>query len=417
MASTELSPDQKGQASLVLHDVVKGSFENFPDKRFQPQVIRETSYYTIAQIKPEPYGFWPTGDGIGTKPEFAERLFTSNGDPANFESLAHDVFAMVAGDEDRWGRFMVGVVEVIDLNSADDKSVISSLAKGMQAASKEGQFAILNGETAELGYRTSGYGNTRINWNAVGLSIVNPDKLILGDDLKPGQPVVAFREKSIRSNGLTRARAILEQRYLLQETPFTSKSEYVAEYLRSRGMKGTDGEIIQQITNLFGHDALDQVLLPWHIIDPETTRLVKEPSKLYGAVIYDAQGGVDGKKKVNMIAAAHISGGGVPEKGKRMVESKGLGLSIDSVFPDPGAVSKLMEIDLVNSARTGKRLVDDKGACEQWNRAIGFLTVLPNLSEANEYIAIAASHNVEAAVVGKTIDKREIQFRGYTWIY
>lgn len=147
-----------------MHDVIKGTLNNFPDARFRPRVIRETPQYTIAVINPAPYGFWPTGDGIGTKPELAERLFTGDNDPSNFESLAHDVFAMVAGDEDRFGRFMVGAVEIVDMNSADDKRVVSALARGMQnACNNEGRFALLNGETAELGYRTSGYGDTHIN--------------------------------------------------------------------------------------------------------------------------------------------------------------------------------------------------------------------------------------------------------------
>lgn len=230
----------------------------------------------------------------------------------------------------------------------------------------------------------------------MGISIVHPDKLILGDDLEPGQPVVAFREKSIRSNGLTRARAIVEQRYLLERTPYKSKAEYVVDFMRKNGFLGGEEYVLKRMDELFGHNALEQVLLPWHTIDEETTRLLKEPSKLYGPVIYDAQGGVDGPREVEMVAAAHISGRGVPEKGKRMVSTHGLGLSIDAVFPDPGAVSKLIELDRLNEAKTGKALVDDRSACEQWNRGIGFMVVVKDANEASKLVSIASSHSIEA---------------------
>lgn len=415
-AENQLTPDAKGEASLTMHDVIKRTSDFFPDSRFRPKVIRETSHYTIAEINPAPYGFWPTGDGIGTKPEMAERLFTSDGNPDNFRSLAHDVLSMVKSDEDRFGRLMVGVVEIIDINSAKPE-VISSMAEGVYDCAKEGRFAVLNGETAELGYRTSGYGDTHVNWNAVGISIVNPAKLILGESLKPGQPIVAFREKSIRSNGLTRARAIVEQRYLLKNTPYKTKAEYVADYMRKNGFLGGEEYVLKKLDELFGHDVLEQVLLPWHTVDPDIARLLKEPSNIYGTVMYDAQGGVDGPRRVDLVAAAHISGGGVPEKGKRMVEPYGLGLSLDHVFPDPGAVTKLMELDGLNEEKTGKALINDRSAYEQWNRGIGFLVVTADDASANELVRIANSQNIEAAIPGRVIDKPEIQIGGHVWTY
>lgn len=413
---TQLQADQKGLASVTLGDVIRQTARNFPDPRFHPKIYAETDHYTIAGIDLAPYQFWVTADGVGTKPELAERLYTESlqhgGDPAFFESLAFDTFAMIDGDEARWGRFLVGVANVLDMNSAH-QDVVAALARGAKQACDAGRFALLNGETAELGYRTSGYGKTRVNWNATGISIIVPEKMILGERLAPGQPVVGFRETSIRSNGLSKARAIMEALFL-QESGFHSKKEYVQEWMASHGFQGA----IEQLDELFGHDAVEQILLPWHQAFPEVTAQVLAPSRLYGPIIYDAQGGVDGERQVDMIAAAHVTGGGVPEKGKRMVDAKGLGLTLYPEFPDPVAVTSLLAMTERLLPATQERLdVTDQTACEQWNRGVGFMVVVADQANADRLIEIAAAHACDAAVMGEVTDQPQIEWRGYTWRY
>lgn len=417
MAQERLSPDLKGQASIIMRDVVRRTRNNFPEPRFRPTTLRETTNYTNLGIDPSPYKFGGTADGIGTKPELAERLYNETQDPIFFEGLAFDTFAMIDGDVARNGEFLVAILEVLDANSVSDQKVITALAKGAEDACNKGRFALLNGETAELGYRTSGYGATRVNWNAVGISIINEEKLMLGDRLKPGQLVVALREYFLRSNGFSKARNILEAAHL-QKDFYYSKQEMVAHFLRTRGMRGSNQEIASQLKDMFGHDALEQVLTPWHKSFPEVTRQLLIPSFLYGPIIYDAQGGVEGGRKVDMIAAAHISGGGVPEKGKRMVESKGLGLAIDPIFPDPEGVNSLLSIAKTLPEQVRQKVgIDDRIACEQWNRGIGFMVVVPNQEEAKKLIDIAGQHECEAGVAGEVIAKQEIQFKGHTWVY
>jgi len=412
-----LSPDFKGKASIIMRDVVRRTRNNFSEARFRPITFRETTSYTDLGIDPSPYRIGGTADGGGTKPELAERLYNETQDPIFFEGLAYDTFAMIDGDVYRNGEFLVAILEVLDTNSVSDQRVVAALAKGAEEACNKGRFALLNGETAELGYRTSGYGNTRVNWNAVGISIVNEEKLMLGEHLQPGQLVVAFREPSLRSNGFSETRTILEMAHL-QSLRFDSKQEMVAHFLRTRGMRGSDQEITDELTSIFGHDALEQVLIPWHKTFPDITKQLLKPSTLYGPIIYDAQGGVEGERRVEMIAAAHISGGGIPEKGKRMVEPKGLGLAINPIFPDPEGVGPLLKIveELPEEMRAQIK-INDRTACEQWNRGIGFIVVVPDKEEAKKLIDIAEQHECEAGIVGEVIDSQEILFKGHTWNY
>lgn len=421
----KLVRDEKGKASLTLGEVISQTINNYPDPRFRPRIHEKTSHYTIASINPYPYGFWPTADGIGTKPELAERLYLESlikNNPASevFETLPYDLLAMIESDEARFGRYMVGAAEILDTNSAKDESVVGALARGLKKACDDGGFALLNGETAELGYRTSGYGNTRINWNATGISIVNPEKLILGKELKPGQPVVAFRERSIRSNGLSKARLILETAYLIS-LGLASKDSYVLKRLEEKGIifdAQTATKILPTLSEIFGHDLSEQVLVPWHTQYPEIVRQLLAPSKLYGPIIREAQGKIDEPWNVKLVAAAHISGGGVPEKTMRMLENKGLGVDIDPVFPDPEGVTSLLELaDTFPEDVKRKVKIDDRIACEQWNRGIGFVVVTENKVEAKKLIDIASQKDCEAAIAGEITDKPETNWRKHTWRY
>jgi phosphoribosylaminoimidazole (AIR) synthetase len=417
-------PDEKSKSSVILGEVVGQTANNYPDPRFRPHVREKMgSHYTIAGIDTHGYVIWPTADGVGTKPELAERLFTESivderPAPEVFEGHGFDVLAMIDGDEARFGRYMVGFAEVVDVNSADEK-VVEGLARGLKAAADEAQVAVLNGEVAELGYRTSGYGKTRINWNAVGISVINPEKLILGEDLKSGQVVVAFREKSIRSNGLTKARDILTTAYLLS-LGLSSKEDYLVTKLHEKGIVFDEKEIKinDVLSDIFGHDALEQVLPPWHKLYPEITKQLLMPCKLYGPIIREAQGKIDEPRNVNIIAAAHITGGGVPEKTMRMLKNKGLGIDLDLVFPDPEGVASLLKLaNTVPEYVREKLEINDFTACKQWNRGVGFICVVESKEEAEKLIKIAEKKNCEAAIAGKITDKPEINWRGHSWEY
>lgn len=420
----EIQPDEKALASFTFGDVIRETANNFPDRRFRPNIHLQTAHYTIAGINPYPYEIWSTADGTGTKPDLAERLYdlsiaTGRPEPELFESLARDLIAMVTTDDWRFGRYPVGVANIFDVNSAKDSNVIFSAAKGLLDAANEEQVAILNGETAELGYRTSGYGDTRLNWNAVSISVFNKNKLVLGDRLKPGQPIVAFRESSIRSNGLTKARKIVEADFLAK-LGFEKKIDYLIQELeRDKVFTINDkSRLAETLSKIFGHDALEKVLTPWHVQNPDIARELLMPSRLYGKAMHAVLGYIDDAAKIDVVGIAHISGGGVPEKAKRMVAPHGLGATIDAVFSDPKAVTSLLDI-ANNLPQTFVKDIDlsDRSATEQWNRGIGLLVVTSNGSEANKLVNIVEDEGYEAAIAGEIIDKPQVQFRGHTWHY
>ncbi len=405
--------DAKEDASLTFRGVIEATRDNFPEAKYRPILSPRV------RIKAGEHGFYGNSDGTGTKPELAERLATELGDPHFFEFPAFDVVAMVADDSSRDGLFVAGVVNSIDVNTADDPAFITALSRGMQRACDQGGFALLNGETAELGYRTPGYGPNRLNWNATALTIVNEKKIIDGSGLRPGQPVVGLRETSIRSNGLTRARAILEHAYLQKEGVKMSRTQYVSELIREALKSSLPvDEIALALEQMFpGSNLIEQVQLPWHKTFPGLTEQLTTPSTIYTRLIYEAQGGVDGDVRIPILGCAHVSGGGVPLKGKRMVEGRNVGLHLESVFSDPKGIPELMQLANEYPKADGTPFVTDRSACEQWNRGVGMLNVFAHQGHADEFIQMATQMGHEAAIIGETTDTQSINWRGHKWTF
>jgi phosphoribosylaminoimidazole (AIR) synthetase len=253
-----------------------------------------------------------------------------------------------------------------------------------------------------------------LNWNAVALALVQEAKVFRPGNLRPGQPLVAFRERSIRSNGLTRARAILEQAYLAEQG--VSRDEWLEARWSSR--TGLARETIRHLRIALHADQpglAEQIVIPWHERFPELVERLSRPATIYSPAIMAAQGGVDGPIAVPILAATHVTGGGIPLKVKRTLAGTGLGAAIEPVFPDPAGVPELLELAQRYPTSNGP-LVAERSACEQWNRGIGFLCVTPDRAVATALVQLAESLGYESAICGEIHESAEIHWRGETWI-
>ena len=415
-ASADVSPGETKAVVVDAKELAGGSFaavaratrDLFPDPAYRP--VDGPGGVRL------PFGshrLAVNSDGTGTKPELAERLADATGDHRYFERPAFDVVAMVADDAARHGQFTLGIVNCVDVNSAANAEFVAALANGMRAACEAGRFPLINGETAELGYRVPGPGGSRLNWNAVALALVHEAKAFRPENLRPGQPLVAFRETSIRSNGLTRARAVLEHAYLAERG--VTRAEWLESRLASRS--GLPVETIRQLNvALLAEQPWlgEQLIVPWHEWFAELTEQLSRPATIYSPAIAAAQGGVDGPVAVPIIAATHVTGGGIPLKVKRTLAGTGLGAAIEAVFPDPAGVPQLLELAQRYPMATGP-LVNERTACEQWNRGIGFLCATADQGAASALVQLARSFGYEAAIAGVIRETPEIHWRGETW--
>ncbi len=411
---SELIADSKEIASLIFNEVAKQTSANFPEKKYRPipERIGPDSFETA------PHRHSANSDGTGTKPELAERLAMMNNKPQYFEGLGFDLVAMVADDDARYGRFTLGIVNSLDVNSADDEEFIHALARGIKQACDAGKFCLLNaGETAELGYRTAGIGKNHLNWNAVAEHLINEHKVIDGSKMRPGNVVVGLREKSIRSNGLTMARKILKHAYL-NDLHFENERAYAIDLIQRDQREYIEASVIGEILDSVRRKGGLQVepLISWHEHFPDITAKLLTPSTIYSPLIYEAQGGVDGPLKISLLGCAHITGRGVPEKAKRMLKGKGLGIDLNAVFPDPEGIPELLEL-AVKHGKPGAPLISDQKACMEWNRGVGFLCVVESDAHADDFEKLASEMGYEAKAMGTIIPQKLIRWRGHEWTY
>jgi phosphoribosylformylglycinamidine cyclo-ligase len=350
-AQAGVDVDIEAKAARILYEASKKTWANRQGKLGEVVLpfddFAGLRYIDISNL-PEGTVMYGCSDGVATKAEFAERI-------NRYDTLALDLMAMVCDDAVIRGGEPVLIKSVLDMNTLgqDDSRLpfIEQLAKGYEAAAKEAGVAVINGELAQLNDRIGDMGRFRLEWSADLTWFAHKSRLITGYDVQPGDYLVGLREEGLRCNGISLIRKVLRAQY---------------------------GEHWQE--KPFGKQRLIDVAM--------------RPSRIYTKTIVDMTGGYDLSRpaKVTLHGAAHISGGGIPEKLGRLLRASGHGALID----DPFIPSDLM----LHCQELGN--VTDREAYRTWNMGQGMVVVTPDQETA---IKIAQEHGVEAKVIGK-ITKR-----------
>ena len=297
-----------------------------------------------------------SSDGIGTKVEIAERM-------KDHSTMAFDLIAMVADDAVVRGGIPISLATVLDVNSlSKDKNVfkyLKQLGQGYVTAAKAAGITVSNGELAELPDRVLGYGDFNYNWGSTLLWASTEDKLIDGSKIKEGSSVVLLREKGFRSNGISLLRKVMKVN--------------------------------------FGDN--------WHEKTIGGIELGKEaliPSTIYCKCVVDMMGDLGEKSKCDIQAVSHITGGGVPEKLKRVLEPVKLGVELNNLFEPNKLMLKCQE--LAN--------ISDEEIYKTWCMGQGMAIIT---SEPEKVISIANKFGIEAKIGGKVISKPvlRIKSQGY----
>ncbi len=286
-------------------------------------------------------------DGIGTKVEIAERM-------NNHSTMAYDLLAMVCDDAVINGAEPVIVGTVFDVRKLEKESYnnVQQVLAGYVAAAKEANVAITNGESAELISRVTGYGNFNYNWCATALWFARKERLLTGQEIVPGDVIIALREEGFRSNGLTLARKIFSEVYgeNWHKTYFDQKE--IGEHL----------------------------LLP---------------SRIYTRAVVAMTGGYDLQPRAVVHGLAHITGEGIPEKLGRTLRPSGYGAVLDSLFK-PCSTMWLAQ---------GASSIMDDTAYSTWNMGQGMLVITPDVQNV---LTIAQEYGIEAKVAGHVVEEKGI---------
>ena len=296
-------------------------------------------------------------DGVGTKVEIAERM-------DDHSTVAHDLFAMVCDDAVVRGAEPLAIGTIFDVRRLDDtehtREALRQLAIGYVEAARLANVAVVNGEVAELGDRVGGYGKFNYNWGAAILWMAHRDRILTGDQINPGDKLVALAEHGFRLNGITDVRKAMLEKY------------------------GDDWQHV--VDNSLGNVALG--------------KLVQAPSIIYSGFMSEITGGYDITKQplANVTGVAHITGGGQPSKLSRMLEPSGLGIEIANPVAPPDIMLKMQEI----------RNFADRTAYGKWHMGPGMVVAT---SEPDKILAEAERRGIKAQEIGVITDKPGIKIR------
>jgi phosphoribosylformylglycinamidine cyclo-ligase len=350
-ADTGVDVNIEAKAAKILYKVAKQTWANRVGQLGEVIIpfddFSGLRYIDVAKL-PKGTVMYGGSDGVATKTEFAERA-------NRFDTLAFDLMAMICDDAVIRGAEPVTVKTVLTVNTLgqDDTRLkyITQLGKGYIAAAKKANVVVINGEIAQHNNRMGSLHKFTLDWSGDVTWFANKTRLINGFKVKPGDYLIGLEEPGLRCNGTSLIRSTLKTFY---------------------------GE-------------------RWEDIKLGTKRLIElalAPSLIYSPAVVDMTGGLSLKRKPRAVlhGAAHITGGGIPEKLGRALKPSGLGALID----DPFVPGKLM----AHCQEIGN--ISDREAYRTWNMGQGMILIS---SDFADIIKVAEEFGFKAKVIGRVTKK------------
>ncbi|MFA4662879.1 phosphoribosylformylglycinamidine cyclo-ligase [Pyrococcus kukulkanii] len=190
--------DEEKTARALKHiiDAARGTFKFRRGKLGEPG---EIGHYA-ALLDFGSFYLAMTTDGVGTKVLVAEAV-------GKFDTIGIDMIAMNVNDLICVGAEPVALVDYFAIREPKDE-VFEQVAKGLYRGAEEAGIAIVGGETAVMPDLINGY-----DLAGTAIGIVEKDKVITGEKIRPGDIVIGISSSGIHSNGLTLARKLLIPKY------------------------------------------------------------------------------------------------------------------------------------------------------------------------------------------------------------
>ncbi|PIR48472.1 phosphoribosylformylglycinamidine cyclo-ligase [Candidatus Peregrinibacteria bacterium CG10_big_fil_rev_8_21_14_0_10_55_24] len=273
-------------------------------------------------------------DSTGTKIDLAFAM-------ERYDTLGYDLAAMVADDAVCTGAEPISISNTLDVPRIESH-VVDGLLKGLARACTEQRIVIPAGEIAEVPGAVQ-----HAVWSATVVGIVAKDRVLKPQTIEAGDAVIALRSAVLRSNGFSLARKILTDLY-------------GEAWYREEWKKGT---------------SWGEVLLT--------------PSIIFGDAILRLIGRFGEERAINVKGIAHITGGGIPGKLRRILKPTGTGADLTDLWPPHPAVTDLVSL--------GK--VPTEEAYRTWNMGNGMLVVLPQ-KEAQRAVELLKKAGREARIAG-----------------
>lgn len=274
-------------------------------------------------------------DGVGTKMMVAEML-------GKYDTMGYDLIAMVSDDAICLGAEPISVSNTLDVDKVNENKV-SALMEGLKTAALEHKIVIPGGEIAELKNLANGY-----IWNATCMGIVEKNKIITGENVKPGDKIIGLESLGFRSNGFSLVRYILAEKF------------------------GPD----------WVHQKYDEKIT-WG-------EMVLTPCKIYCSTILEMHGRYKERPKVELKGVAHITGGGLYGNLPRILKKTGLKYKINNLPEPQEMMKKIIEIGRVS----------EEEAYSTWNMGVGMVLISNDFDQIKE---ICEKHKIKCQIIGQIV--------------
>lgn len=275
-------------------------------------------------------------DGVGTKLLIAQAL-------GKYDTVGIDCVAMNANDVICVGARPISMVDYIAVQKIEP-GFLGEIGKGLYKGAEAAAINVPGGEIAQVSEMIRDDVRRGYGFDLVGTCVgtVHPQRIIVGQAIKPGDAVVGIASSGIHSNGLTLAR-----RALLKES-LAALSEHIAE------LGKTLGEELLTPTNIFVREVLQML---------DAGLAIKALIHITG----------DGLLNLTRVASA-------------------TGYVIDDL-PEPQPIFSLIR-------RRGR--IEDKEMFRVYNMGTGFCVIVAP-RDADEVVRIARQHEHGAKVIGYTV--------------
>lgn len=266
-----------------------------------------------------------TTDGVGSKTMIADMM-------DDYSTIGIDCVAMCVNDLICVGAKPISMVDYIGVELAD-ASRLGQISEGLTVGAKQAGISISGGEISQLPDTITGF-----DLVGTAFGLVDLNKILVGEEVEPGDAIIGIASTGIHSNGLTLARRVL----------------FDQAKLDPRGDYG------------FDHCLGDELLIP---------------TAIYVQEIFDLLDGLPIKALIN------ITGDGLLNLNR--VKAQGVGFHIDRLMDIPKIFGMIQEYGQV----------DDATMFQTFNMGIGFCIVVDR-GYRQDVIDIVHSYDRDAIDIG-----------------
>ncbi|MBN2422850.1 phosphoribosylformylglycinamidine cyclo-ligase [Candidatus Woesearchaeota archaeon] len=151
-------------------------------------------------------------DGVGTKLKIAFMM-------KRHDSVGIDLVAMCANDIIRRGAKPLFFMDYIASGKLDQNKV-NEIIKGIVEGCRQAGCSLIGGETAQM---PDFYKEGEYDLSGFCIGIAEKEKIITGDNIKPGDLIIGLASSGLHSNGYSLARKVLLGKYDVNDTAYDNK--------------------------------------------------------------------------------------------------------------------------------------------------------------------------------------------------